>query len=258
MTNSSEFDFHAALGLLESTDSYPVDFELVWQWLGYQRKAYAKETLVRNFERDLDYTFEFCGLNRKNPLGGRPSNSIKLSLDCFKSFCMMAGTEKGKEVRRYFLQCERQLRQILSEPLTEPFSLEHRIEARFSRRFTGIEERLERLEAAMYSKRSNRVSRPKSRFILEPIEIVPPTDQEYSCNQSISRRQQILNYLYQHRGVRFYAEELSQLLQISAATIRKELPIMHRIGLIDREFNPEYIHRGKGVSKYFYLVENVL
>lgn len=131
MTNSNEFNFHAALGLLESTDSHPVDFEVAWRWLGYQRKDYAKETLVRNFERNLDYTFDFSGLNRKNPLGGRPSDSIKLSLDCFKSFCMIAGTEKGKEVRRYFLQCERQLKQILSEP----FSLEHRIEARLSRRF---------------------------------------------------------------------------------------------------------------------------
>lgn len=112
----------------------------------------------------------------------------------------------------------------------------------------------------MYSKPSNRVSVPKSRFMpfkSERIEIVLPIDQEYSCDKSISRRQQILNYLYQHRGVRFYAEELSQLLQISTATIRKELPLMHRIGLVDREFNPEYIHRAKGIPKYFYLVGDV-
>ena len=33
--------------------------------------------------------------------------SISLTLDCFNSLGMMAGTGQGKEVRRYFLECER-------------------------------------------------------------------------------------------------------------------------------------------------------
>lgn len=110
----NEFGFGTALALVNSTDPFPVEFDAAWQWLGYQRKDYAKETLVRNFERGLDYTSEFSGLNRKTPEGGRPSESIYLTIDCFKSFCMMAGTEKGKEVRNYFLECERQLKQAIS------------------------------------------------------------------------------------------------------------------------------------------------
>lgn len=115
----NEFGFGTALALLESADPFPVDFDAAWQWLGYQRKDYAKETLVRNFERGLDYTSEFSGLNRKTPDGGRPSEFIYLTIDCFKAFGMMAGTEKGKQVRRYFLECERKLKQVKT-PTRQP------------------------------------------------------------------------------------------------------------------------------------------
>jgi hypothetical protein len=30
-----------------------------------------------------------------------------LTADCFKAFCMMAGTEKGKQVRKYYLKIEK-------------------------------------------------------------------------------------------------------------------------------------------------------
>lgn len=43
----------------------------------------------------------------KNPAGGRPSEEIRLTVDCFKQWGMMSGTAEGKQVRRYFLECER-------------------------------------------------------------------------------------------------------------------------------------------------------
>ncbi len=33
-----------------------------------------------------------------------------LTVDCFKAFCMMAGTEMGRQVRAYFIECERALK----------------------------------------------------------------------------------------------------------------------------------------------------
>ena len=50
------------------------------------------------------------------PEGGRPSVSYYLTNNCFKELCMMAGTKKGKEVRRYYLDCEKQLKVIASAP----------------------------------------------------------------------------------------------------------------------------------------------
>jgi hypothetical protein len=57
-------------------------------------------------------------LNKPNSgLAGQPAKNTKwgghnigkyfLSVDCFKTFCMMARTEKGREVRKYYLQVEK-------------------------------------------------------------------------------------------------------------------------------------------------------
>lgn len=38
---------------------------------------------------------------------------IHLTANCLKEMGMMAGTEKGKEIRKYFLQCEKKLKELL-------------------------------------------------------------------------------------------------------------------------------------------------
>lgn len=43
----------------------------------------------------------------KTSSGGRPSRLYMLTIDCFKEMGMLAKTEKGKEIRRYFLECEK-------------------------------------------------------------------------------------------------------------------------------------------------------
>lgn len=43
------------------------------------------------------------------------SETITMTVDCFKSWSMMAGTEKGKEVRRHFLKCEQLLKGLLEQ-----------------------------------------------------------------------------------------------------------------------------------------------
>lgn len=96
-----------AVSLINSKEQFPVNFDHAWQWIGYFKKQEAKTLLVSNFDEGIDFSRELV----KTPQGGRPRELFMLSLDCFKSFCMMAGTAKGKEVRKYFLQCEKQLKQ---------------------------------------------------------------------------------------------------------------------------------------------------
>lgn len=97
--------------LIQSEKEFPVDFDLAWQWIGYSRKSDAKELLESRFDKD----FDFCGVFRKNAKRGRPILDIYLTIDCFKQFCMIAGTSKGKEVRRYFLNCEIELKRRIEE-----------------------------------------------------------------------------------------------------------------------------------------------
>lgn len=105
--------------IVKSDSAFPIDFDRAWQWVGYSRKDSALRALCENFQEGVDFSIIHC--SKKNTQKGGELKSYKnkpisvywLSADCFKSFCMMAGTDKGKEVRRYFLQCEKALREII-------------------------------------------------------------------------------------------------------------------------------------------------
>ena len=88
--------------IVQSNEAYPVDFDEAWQWIGYTLKANALRVLLDNFEAEL----YFSSILMKST-GGRPSHRYFLTVDCFKAFCMMAGTERGKEARRYYLAVEK-------------------------------------------------------------------------------------------------------------------------------------------------------
>ena len=105
-----EFNKKTALVLLESQEDFPIDFDDAWRWLGFSTKQKALEKLKANHIEGLE--FLTIGLKTSNKKGGRPSEHILLSTDCLKTMGMMAGTEKGREIRRYFLECEHQLKQI--------------------------------------------------------------------------------------------------------------------------------------------------
>ncbi|MEM9945380.1 MAG: hypothetical protein AAF810_04880 [Cyanobacteria bacterium P01_D01_bin.36] len=111
-----EFSQDTALMLTQSTDPFPVDFDNAWQWLGYSRKDHGKTALgwdseTKTWKGPFVEDFDFSRTFGKST-GGRSPELIMLTIDCFKSLGMMAGTERGKQVRRYFLECERQLKDV--------------------------------------------------------------------------------------------------------------------------------------------------
>lgn len=95
--------------LYNSEDLFPIDFDDAWHWIGWTAKRTGKDLLEANFFEDLD----FLRKGSKSPNGGRPSEWIVLTVDCFKSLAMMAGTAQGRRVRAYFLGCEKELKQHL-------------------------------------------------------------------------------------------------------------------------------------------------
>ncbi|NEQ53608.1 MAG: hypothetical protein F6K11_26320 [Leptolyngbya sp. SIO3F4] len=103
------FSQNLAMVMVQSTEQFPVDFDNAWKWIGWTRKSKAKKTLTNNFIEGVD----FCTRGCKSSTGGRSSELILLTVDCFKSLGMMAGTEKGREIRQYFLKCEKQVKQLI-------------------------------------------------------------------------------------------------------------------------------------------------
>ena len=55
--------------------------------------------------------------NLEKPTGGRPSQEYFITLDMAKELAMVERTEKGKQARQYFIECEKKLKsQIAPQP----------------------------------------------------------------------------------------------------------------------------------------------
>lgn len=112
-TGLERFDENSAYALMESWakaeqdgEQYPVPFDLAWQLVGYSKKANAKRTLMA-----LDATTDFCSQKSKSN-GGRDSEVFRMTCEAFKHFCLMAKTELGRNVRQYFIECEKKWRMV--------------------------------------------------------------------------------------------------------------------------------------------------
>ncbi|MEH1780226.1 MAG: hypothetical protein V7L26_14110 [Nostoc sp.] len=114
---TSEFTQEIAQQLHDSNQI--VDFEWAWQVLGYSTKGNAKRMLTGYFEQDFDYFVQlpeespeslpyelFIRSDKNSKLAGRPVEKIYLTVECFKEMGMLAKSEEGKQIRKYFLTCE--------------------------------------------------------------------------------------------------------------------------------------------------------
>ncbi|WP_432811914.1 hypothetical protein [Pantanalinema sp. GBBB05] len=123
-----EFSHETALELVRSADQFPVDFDDAWKWAGYGERSdneqYGRDAAIKALKANFDEGLDFS-ISKSKSTGGRPKTQIDLTVDCFKMFCMAAGTEQGKQVRRYFLECERELKRLKgleAEPTSPPIA----------------------------------------------------------------------------------------------------------------------------------------
>ncbi|MFN6470043.1 MAG: hypothetical protein RMY36_010240 [Nostoc sp. SerVER01] len=96
------FDESLALSLHQSSEQFPINIDDAWRWLGYKNKRNCVDTLKDGFIINLDFL-----IGKSKSTGGRPSEVLLLSIECFKMLGMLAGTEQGKIICKYFLECER-------------------------------------------------------------------------------------------------------------------------------------------------------
>ena len=57
----------------------------------------------------------------KNPQGGRPTTEYLLTLDTATEIAMVENNEKGRQVRRYFIRCEKALRSVVKQAIAENY-----------------------------------------------------------------------------------------------------------------------------------------
>ena len=92
---------------LESVEEFPIALSDVWEWLGFSTKGNAQKAFER-LDLNEGEDFDALILKDKSIAGGRALAETKLTIDCFKLWSMSAHTSKGNEVRRYYLQIEKE------------------------------------------------------------------------------------------------------------------------------------------------------
>jgi len=83
------------------------------------------------FEENVDYIVFHKNVKNPNSLGGRPSKDYFLTIDTAKEISMLQRTEKGREARKYFIECEekylqqreKQLNNIAIPNFNDPYEM---------------------------------------------------------------------------------------------------------------------------------------
>lgn len=75
-----------------------------------------------DFKENADYIVFAKNGENPNSTGGRPSKDYFYTIDAAKEISMIQGTDKGKEARKYFIECERQLKEQVLAILNYSFN----------------------------------------------------------------------------------------------------------------------------------------
>lgn len=98
----------------DERNDYIIDFDMAWKLCGYTRKDTAKKTLVKRLKENLDYkifkispdstgeSIPLFGGMAPNKMGGLAKESIMLTMEAFRFFCMSSNTEQGRKTQEFF------------------------------------------------------------------------------------------------------------------------------------------------------------
>lgn len=70
--------------------------------------------MERQFQYGFEENVDYLGCKVFNTLAKQEVQEYYLSLDCAKEISMIQKSDKGKQARKYFIECENQLKQIIS------------------------------------------------------------------------------------------------------------------------------------------------
>lgn len=99
------------------TNDYIIDLDLIFDWIGYSQKVKAKELLVKHFIIDLDYKIALSQMGKR--AGGQNKEQILMNIETFKELCILANTERAKNIRKYYIKLEDIIHQTMNEEMTE-------------------------------------------------------------------------------------------------------------------------------------------
>jgi hypothetical protein len=104
----------------DAKTEFVIDFDDIWKWLDFSNKDKAKRLLCNIFTSDIDYK---CLLTlkgeQKNGRGGHNKETILLTINAFKRFCLKADTKKADKIHEYYIKLEETLQDVVNEQTNE-------------------------------------------------------------------------------------------------------------------------------------------
>lgn len=95
----------------DADKDFVIDFDKVYRWVGFGQKVHAKRVLSKHFQEGAHFLVSRSGEQdrdgKTSAHGGHNKETIMLTPNAFKEFCMRADTEKAREVRSYYIKMER-------------------------------------------------------------------------------------------------------------------------------------------------------
>ena len=105
------------------SSDFVVDLDDVWEWLGFKRKDYAKDLLLKNFEPNTNFkTLLRLQPEQKNEggnRGGHNKEQILMTVKTFKRMCLLAGTKKSQQIHEYYINLEEIIHETVDEETSE-------------------------------------------------------------------------------------------------------------------------------------------
>jgi len=88
-----------------STNDFPINLEDVYKLIGFANKGNAMKTIKNNFNKDEDYKIIILRMEGQIQPGYNKED-VLLNVNTFKNLCMTAKTNKGNEIRKYYVKLE--------------------------------------------------------------------------------------------------------------------------------------------------------
>lgn len=102
--------------------SFVINIDDIWQWIGFSKKDKAKDLLIKHFIENKDYTISLPEFRERvyggeKNYGGQNKETIMLTVNTFKKFCMKASTKRADEVCDYYLKMENIMHKYITEKI---------------------------------------------------------------------------------------------------------------------------------------------
>lgn len=188
-------------------NDYPINLDDVYKMIGFSNKGNSMKTIKNNFVENEDYkTIIFR--REKNKLEqetrGRKEETIMLNIDTFKNLCMIAKTDKGKDIRKYYVKLENIYNEIIKEELEQQKTILQEKQKELQEKQKELEEKDKRIILLEHKPETHGFDMRKSGFVYLINDLSKPGHYKIGMASNSEKRLRSLNTSSSEKSLRLY------------------------------------------------------